>query len=205
LAPLPVVYVAGNHEYYGGSLPRLTEKLREACARTNVRFLENGAAEIGGVRFLGCTLWTDFELFGAERRARAMAAAEEGMVDYRRIRVWPRYRRLRARDTAALHRESVGWLERELAMEPAVLKTVVVTHHLPHGLCLDEAFRADVLSAAYPSDLSRLLESGRAAVRVHGHNHRSGERVIGRTRVVANQRGYPGEATRFRAGRVLEV
>jgi hypothetical protein len=203
LAPLPVVYVAGNHEYYGGSLPRVTEKLREACAGTNVHFLENAAVEIGGVRFLGCTLWTDFGLFGAEGRAAAMAAAREGMMDYRHIRVSPRFRRLRPEDTAGLHRESAAWLKGELAAGEGK-KTVVVTHHAPHGSCLDPAFRGELLSAAYASDLTELLGRG-AAVWVHGHNHRSEDGVIGETRVVANQRGYPGDETGYRGGWGVEV
>jgi hypothetical protein len=184
----------------------MTEKLREACAGTNVRFLENGAAEIGGVRFLGCTLWTDFELFGAERRPAAMAAAREGMMDYRHIRVSPRFRRLRPEDTAGLHRESAAWLAGELAKGDAK-KTVVVTHHAPHASCLDPAFRGELLSAAYASDLSELLGMG-AALWVHGHNHRSEDRVVGGaggTRVVSNQRGYPGEATGYRGGWGVEV
>jgi hypothetical protein len=61
----PVIYVAGNHEFYGESIPRHITKLREAAAGTEVRFLENEGAVIDGVRFLGCTLWTNFDLFGA--------------------------------------------------------------------------------------------------------------------------------------------
>ncbi len=61
-AATPVVYVLGNHEYYGEALPRLREKLEGEAAGSSVHLLENRAVEIGGVTFLGCTLWTDFEL-----------------------------------------------------------------------------------------------------------------------------------------------
>lgn len=84
---LPVLYVAGNHEYYGESFPRLNHKLRAAADEAGVLFMENREVVLGGVRFLGCTLWTDFELFGG--RQESMAAAQAVMNDFRLIRVDP--------------------------------------------------------------------------------------------------------------------
>src|SRR3954470_22041676 len=83
----PVLYVAGNHEFYGEAVPRHVGKMADAAKGSSVELLENREVEIGGVRFLGCTLWTDFELFGD--RARCMAAAQSAMNDFRRIRVEP--------------------------------------------------------------------------------------------------------------------
>ena len=64
----PVVYVAGNHEFYREAIPRLSEKIAGAAEGTRVHYLENRAVVIGGVRFLGCTLWTDFDVFGERVR-----------------------------------------------------------------------------------------------------------------------------------------
>ncbi|MEM9690500.1 MAG: metallophosphoesterase, partial [Pseudomonadota bacterium] len=60
----PVIYVLGNHEYYGKAVPKLTNELQKIAANTNVHLLERSSVEIDGVTFLGSTLWTDFELFG---------------------------------------------------------------------------------------------------------------------------------------------
>src|SRR3954452_19421772 len=68
----PTLYVAGNHEFYGEGIPRHLGKMAEAAAGSTVELLENRVVVIGGVRFLGCTLWTDFDLFG-ERMACAAA------------------------------------------------------------------------------------------------------------------------------------
>jgi predicted phosphodiesterase len=63
---LPVVFVAGNHEFYGGSLREGLRDAREAASRyPNLHFLENDAVDISGIRFVGGTLWTDFRLLGA--------------------------------------------------------------------------------------------------------------------------------------------
>jgi hypothetical protein len=52
----PVVFVAGNHEYYGGDIPKLTGELRKLAKGTNVHFLENDSVCIGDIVFLGATL-----------------------------------------------------------------------------------------------------------------------------------------------------
>src|SRR5688500_19207056 len=57
----PVIYVPGNHEYYGDSIPRLTEKLRAAGAGSGVHVLDREEIIVDGTRFLGATLWTDSE------------------------------------------------------------------------------------------------------------------------------------------------
>jgi hypothetical protein len=83
---LPVVFVAGNHEFYGGSLREGLRDAREAASRyPNLHFLENDAVDISGIRFIGGTLWTDFRLLGGDPQF-AMTAAQSGMNDYRKIK-----------------------------------------------------------------------------------------------------------------------
>lgn len=201
----PVVYVAGNHEYYGAAIPALTTKLRREALGTNVHLLENDAVVIDGVRFLGCTLWTDFALFGADDRHAAMLRAETGMNDFRKIRRSPRFGRLRAVDTLAFHRRSTAWLEAALA-EPGPGPTVVVTHHAPHRRSVAAEYRGDPLAPAFVSHLAPLFDGGRIDLWVHGHTHRQADYVERGVRVVSNQRGYPDEpADRFDPGLVVEV
>src|SRR5512135_2462248 len=60
----PVLYVAGNHEFYGGSIDATLAELRKLGAGTRIRLLDDDEVVLDGVRFLGSTLWTDFMLFG---------------------------------------------------------------------------------------------------------------------------------------------
>ena len=124
----PVLYVLGNHEYYGQALPKHTERMKKLSQGTNCQVLENDRVVIGDVTFLGCTLWTDFRLFGDPRIAGYEATQK--MTDYRKIRVSPEYRRLRSVDTAGEHHKSRRWLEKELDRCNRS-KTVIVTHHAP--------------------------------------------------------------------------
>ena len=84
----PVLYVPGNHEFYGGSIVRAADELKQLCAGSHIRVLDNDEVIIDGVRFLGTTLWTDFMLFGeGEKRAAAMRQAVSFMRDFSRIRI----------------------------------------------------------------------------------------------------------------------
>jgi predicted phosphohydrolase len=182
----PVLYVAGNHEFYRESTPRLQRKLADAARGADIHYLENREVVIDGVRFLGCTLWTDFELFGD--RHNSMAAAQGVMNDFRLIRVDPEYRRFRPADARVSHMISLDWLVRTLET-PFDGPTVVITHHAPSLRSVNPPYREHPATPAYASDLEYLLD-GRAAMWIHGHTHVCLDYEMGGTRVLSNQRGY---------------
>lgn len=198
----PVVYVPGNHEYYGESIPKHTDALRASAKGTNVHVLDDDALIVGGVRFLGCTLWTDFALFGDA--AIGCGYAAERMNDFRKIRRSATYSRLRPIDTTGFHARSVQWLKHQFDAGfdgP----TMVVTHHAPSARSVPDEYRDDLLSAAYASHLDALVATSQAALWVHGHIHARNDYTIGDTRVLSNPRGYPREATGFVRDLVVEV
>src|SRR6266545_138222 len=186
----PVVYVLGNHEFYRHSLPELTESLKRETDGSQIHLLENSVVEINGYTFLGCTLWTDFQL--SPDPEAAMQAAEGIMSDYSIIRFGPEDRVLRARDTARLHAESVGWLRDALAKCDRS-RTIVVTHHAPSPRSEAPYHANSPLKAAFASDLDALVKHSGIPLWIHGHTHYNVDYVIGPTRVLTNQRGYPDE------------
>src|SRR5207253_10973059 len=88
-----IIFVAGNHEYYGHAIPKLTDKLRAEASRLEIHFLENDDVTIDGIRFFGCTLWTDFRLFGDTVPALAVTGTK--LNDYKKIRVSPDFRKFK--------------------------------------------------------------------------------------------------------------
>jgi 3',5'-cyclic AMP phosphodiesterase CpdA len=118
----PALYVAGNHEFYGGSLAGTKAQLKALCAGTNIRVLDDEVVYLGNVRFLGSTLWTDFLLFGeGNGREAAMAEGSRFMRDFSRIRISEDMQTLlRPQDTAELFRRHSSWLCGELAKPHAV-------------------------------------------------------------------------------------
>lgn len=201
----PVVYVAGNHEYYRATIPKLTDELRARAKQQDVFFLENEAAVIGNVRFLGCTLWSDFMLFGSERRQECMLEARLCMSDYQLIRRSPELARLEPMDTLAMCQRSKQWLAKALSSAHDG-PTVVVTHHAPSARSIPARYETSGLSAAFASNFDELVAASGAALWLHGHTHHCVDYTIGATRVVSNQRGYPDEAVPgFRPDLVLEL
>ena len=192
----PIVMVSGNHEFYGRHWIQHLDAMREAANKFDIDFLEAAGVDLGGVRFLGCTLWTDFEVFGPGTKAAAQRWAKSSMMDYHHIKItgtpelyWVHSKHLVPALVELRHRGSVQWLEKELAGDSDPAKTVIVTHHAPHPKSMPIYFEDDLLSAAYASDLTRLM--GRASLWIHGHMHRSSDYTVRGTRIVANPRGYP--------------
>ncbi len=188
----PGLYVAGNHEYYGESIPELTGALRQAAAGSSVHVLENDEVIVDGVRFLGATLWSDFDFDGAEHRELAMRVCERAVTDYRLIRHGPEGRALRAADTRALHLASREWLQGRLAADHEG-PTVVVTHHAPYVLWRPPERALRLVAGAFVSDLAALMDGKRTSTWIYGHTHRAADLEVNGTRVVSNPRGYPEE------------
>jgi len=221
----PVLVVPGNHEFYGREFEAELDEMSEVAVGSNVSVLNRSAVDICGVRFLGCTLWTDFQLpFHGEHASlqidvsQALATANRRMNDYLTIETRihsrpgtfarPRRRPLRAEDTLARHWIDRDWLRRALS-EPFRGQTVVVTHHAPSAASVPPRYVGDDLSPAFTSELpAEMFEV--PSLWVHGHTHWATDYNRGSCRVVSNPRGYlmkdgSIENGNFQPGFVVEV
>jgi len=129
--PVPVLYLAGNHEFYGLEFEETRVAMRNAARGTRVTLLDNDVADFGGVRFLGATLWTDYQLARDRPQQHLMEHAEQRIADHFRIRTGDGV--FTAQRALAEHEISREWLAQQLAT-PYDGKTVVITHHGPHPL-----------------------------------------------------------------------
>lgn len=186
----PVLYVPGNHEFYGGSVDGTLAELRSLCNGTDVRLLDDDEVVLDGVRFVGSTLWTDFLLLGAGQRERAMQEGQRFMRDFSRVRA------SEASDAPFTPAASAArfdvhrrFLAARLA-EPFAGPTVVITHHAPSRQSIHPRFAHSLLNACFISDVEPLLDGTRVVLWVHGHTHDSFDYTVNGTRVVCNPRGY---------------
>jgi Icc-related predicted phosphoesterase len=189
--PQPTLFVAGNHEYYGGDLGSAMARLRALAAGTPVRVLERDEWTHCGVRFLGATLWSDHRLCATpEERDRCLAQATALVRDFARIRVAPGFGDLFSPALSQLlFDETVAWLDRRFA-EPHEGPTVVVTHFAPSRRSIAPRFADSPLNGCFVSDLEAHIQRWQPRLWLHGHTHDSFDYRIGSTRVVANPRGY---------------
>jgi Icc-related predicted phosphoesterase len=202
---IPIIMVMGNHEYYRRFIPDELSLARAAAPALNVRLLEDNIVVLGYVRFVGATLWADYQLFGGALQARVMSVCSRGMNDHRLIG-WSKqpWRRFRPQEAALLHQRSKTYLAAELG-EPFDGPTVVVTHHAAHRRSIHPDYQNDCLSAAYVSDLSDVIEAHQPSLWVHGHIHHSFDYRVGATRVLCNPHGYGNENPAFNGSLVIEI
>lgn len=198
-----VLYVPGNHEYDGADFEAQHLRLRGLCERLGITWLERQVLQIDGVRFIGTTLWTDFDALAAGEQGltRQLAAREKA---YRAANYT--FRRFTAtRDGVPLLAEQwreqalicQDWLRRALATPFRDGPTVVVTHHAPSLLSADPRYGVNAGTAGFCNRLDELFDH--ADIWLHGHLHCALDYRAGRAdrcRVVANPLGYAGKGER---------
>ena len=212
--PVPVLMVAGNHEFDGRDLGHAWEPLREACKASGIQLLQRQEAVLTSpagrrVRFLGATRWSDFDLFGERGRPKAERAAGYYLkkmgstLDGRPL------------DTAALRAEGQAcraWLEQALALRAAqpVQATVVITHFAPSLRSADPRYGRQPGTASFCNADDDLIP--RADLWIHGHLHCRHDYLVDRpgrapARVVCQARGLAkkGETLGFDPSRLFEV
>jgi hypothetical protein len=209
--PVPVLMVAGNHEFDRREVHAAWPALRERCAALGLTLLERESlvltdARGSRIRFVATVRWCDFELFGEAGRPAAMRAAAYYMRIMGSTRAGVPF------DAAGVREEALAcraWLRNELAARGDWDRTVALTHFAPSLRSADPRYGAQPGSASFCNADDELLPL--AATWLHGHLHCRHDYVVpherGATRVVCNARGHArkGEAEGFDALRLLEV
>jgi len=199
----PIIYVAGNHEFYHREYNSNLKNMRSAAKKSDlVYFLERDEVMLNDVRFLGTTFWTSYALPKIDMRV-ALHECEQCLNDHRLIRFTPEKRFL-TKYAQKLHMESVNWLIKKFKEKTLAKKTVVITHHGPSTTCQHKEFKVSPISAAFHSDRDELLKY--ADLWVYGHTHSNLDTEINGCRLVSNQAGYPKEdVPDFNAVKIIEI
>ena len=196
--PCPVVFVPGNHEYDAQDFDEAHARLQDVCKRLGFVWLEREVAVVQGVRFVGCTLWTDFDALTTNQaltspvtigqqllaRDKAFRAANFALKKNHALRAGEP---MLAEDVRALGLQNHAWLRQALA-SPFAGKTVVVTHFAPSLRSADPRYGINPGTAGFCNCLDDLLPS--AQLWLHGHLHCPVDYAVGNCRVVANPLGY---------------
>ena len=213
--PVPVVFVPGNHEYDGLEFDVAHTRLRATCERLGIVWLERESVVLQGVRFVGCTLWTDFDALTTERaftgnvtlaeqlgmREKALRAANFYLKKNHALRGGVPLLADAVRDEGL---RSQAWLRQALAV-PFVGTTVVVTHFAPSLRSADPRYGLSPGTAGFCNALDDMLPL--AQFWLHGHLHCPSDYVQKGCRVVANPLGYArkGEQAAFKPDLLIKT
>jgi predicted phosphodiesterase len=208
---VPVIVIAGNHEYYHSDMLELLPAFRRRAAKLKgVYFLEKDSVVINNTRFLGCTLWTNFSFNGTDKVAKAKDHAQQYIADFHTIKYGGR--RFTPDDAEAEFDAAYRWMDDELG-KPFEGETVVVTHFLPHETGVHSMHRrgsgGDHLTPYFTVDCSALMRKHHVKTWLYGHTHNSIDVLVENcTRLVSNQRGYPNEKwtyTQFQREKMIRI
>ncbi len=195
---IPVVAIPGNHCSWGRRIPEAREVARDAARRHGVTWLDDEVAIVGGVRFLGSTLWSDYAVTGTPWPDNGRTGDD---VEVGEGYGW---KHLRVGDARRMHAAARAFLERELAIH-APVPTVVVTHMAPHPSCVDGTGRPFAVDNSV-SDLGHLTDAGAARLWIHGHLHDSSDVIRpGGTRLMRNPAGVRFSNAGFDDGLCVDV
>ena len=189
-----IIYVAGNHEFYHHNYQILLEQFRSEAEQYDIHFLEKNEIILDGIRFLGCTLWTDYKCFEGLSQVAAMDNIGYRLADHRLIQTADKngqFGYFSTHHARQVHTDSVSWLTQKLFDESFDGKTVVVSHHGPSLACEHEFFGHTDFAPAFYSDLPNLM--AKTDLWIYGHTHSNLDVYINNTRLISNQKGYPNE------------
>ena len=222
--PCPVLYVPGNHEYDNQDWDAADQRLRQVCEQLGIQWLERDSVVLHGTRFVGTTLWSDFDAIALQdpkvqagdlgallkQRDKAFRAANFYLRKTGGTRHGTPFLAEAVRVQALVCQD---WLRQALAV-PFDGPTVVVTHFAPSLRSSDPRYGLVPGTAGFCNALDDLLPQ--AQLWLHGHLHTAidytvqGQHPSGQAwqcRVVANPLGYArkGEQVGFHAQRTLHA
>lgn len=207
--PVPVLFVPGNHEYDALDIDEAHAGLRAACERLGIFWLERETTVIDGVRFVGTTLWSDYDTFCDPRSA----LTEQLRTRHKAFRAANFYLHKMAGqrggalfDAAAMRElalECQAWLRDALAQTHTDGPTVVVTHFAPTLHSADPRYGHSPGTAGFCNALDELLPL--ADLWLHGHLHCPTDVQVGRCRIVANPLGYADKGEQLTFSPTLTV
>ena len=217
-APWPrVLYVPGNHEYDALDFDKTHARLRSLCDELDILWLEREVVVLDGIRFVGTTLWSDFDALATpdpaetqKQRSKAFRAADYYLSRNTTLQGGQPVLAAGLRELGLACRE---WLERMLRTPYEDGPTVAVTHFAPSLRSADPRYGVTPATAGFCNTLDHLLPY--ADLWLHGHLHCLNDYVVEgeqdgrpwRCRVVANPLGYEskGEQEGFRAGFFIDL
>lgn len=183
-----ILYVPGNHEFYGWSIPDfLTSLKRVEETLPNVRILYNDILVAKGIHFIGTTLWFP--------RDKKLTTYQNQLNDFRFIENYEK-------DVFSENKKAIDFLNWHVNK-----RAIVISHYLPSRKSLPSGYETSPLSMFFVCNMEKLIKERQPRAWVHGHTHTSANYLLGKTHVLCNPFGYAGYEINqeFITNMILEV
>jgi predicted MPP superfamily phosphohydrolase len=146
-----VLYIMGNHEFYGYNYEGTIKTIREVLP-PNIHLLQNHSIEINGIHFIGCTFWTNFY----NENPIEMLVAQSYMNDYKTIRIGSNFRKLNPNDVLSFHKLSFEYIQQKVS-ELENERVFIITHHSPTLQAIHPKYKTESCNGSYCSNLDEFI------------------------------------------------
>lgn len=190
-----IVYVPGNHEFYGSSYTETMLDLEEGFRHYDNAFMLNSSNSvvIDDVAFFGGTLWTNFNEDPVSETLGGRMISDFKVIEGFKTKL---AKHLYYTDLVSIERNYRKY---------ETLKKVVVTHFLPCRQVIHEKYLGNILNDYFANNLGLWIETLENTTWLFGHTHDCVDQLLGSTRLVCNPHGYPGEYNDFKDQKIIEV
>lgn len=185
-----IIYVAGNHEFYGCSpkhVSNVVRQLRDKLPSDRIHiFDEPGRCVIDGQEFICGTMWYEYKhdnyLYDSLLNDKVCI---NGFIPW-------------------VYEQNE--LFKHLANGNITNNSIVITHYLPSYECVAPEWKGDELNRFFVCEMDELIKERRPRYWIAGHTHTPFDLKINETRVVGNPFGYPKESkSNFKDKLIIEV
>lgn len=185
-----VIWIMGNHEYYGADITDLSGIKELLAGYTNLHILENESVQLDSVTFIGGTMWTDLNKNDPSTKYRAVGL----LNDFHYIT--DNHEPFNVDNWYSLHQQFIQYINNYFASNAADNPVVVITHHSPTFETIDARYKGSfIMNGLYCSSLEEfILDNTNIKYWIHGHLHGCDQYDLGDCKIRSNTRGYPSES-----------
>lgn len=187
-----VFVVLGNHDFWGGQLPSEYDNFKRYKKEQNIEnlyLLQNSTILMGDYKFLGTTFWVNYAN-NPDFMQDAMNYADYRFIRYIDQRFKSTFKKLQPRYVIQEHNLAKNFVFNNAVKDYPEQKLWVISHHPPSFALIDDPGMTEFDASVSANDYDEKIQASDIDVWMHGHNHQSGEALVGKTRIIANTVGY---------------
>lgn len=183
----PIVYIIGNKEHEGKKIDDVPSKIKDLLKpHHNVHVLHNQSVVIDDIKFVGSTLWTNFEGDKTTTKEENKKWAKRNVSDFSNIFRSPEnnHRKYRTISTDEIEKEfikAIRFLEKEIN-SAFIGKKVIVTHFPPSLKSLP--VKSEYNLSYWASNIEHIINN--VDLWLHASTHCTKEYIINQTTMYCN-------------------
>lgn len=189
-----ILVILGNHDFWNGTFPTEYENFERYTKEfdiPNLYLLQDNIIHIGNHKFIGSTLWTNYN----EKDIETISLSESISSDLKYMRYRDplyksAYKRIKPKNFLEAHNKSIKFIFENAIKDNEEQTLWVITHHPATSALINDPDLDEKTMGLVTSNYDEQIASSPIDYWIHGHNHQSGQAKVGNTTILSNTVGY---------------